>query len=258
MVMHCSYITWILLAMGVLFLTMGCTQQPVQRYGMVIGIEEQNIPEYKKLHAEAWPGVLKKIDKCHIQNYSIYLGEAKPGKHYLFGYYEYTGRDYQADMAKMKKDETTQKWWKHTDPLQVPLATRQEGEWWANWEEVFHFAGAPSDKKPARYGSIIGIAKENLLAYTQLHAAVWPGVLAAIERCNIRNYSIYLGQIEPDQYLLFSYFEYIGDDFEKDMKDIADEVTKKWWTYTDPLQIPLETRKEGEWWKSMEEVFHMD
>jgi len=27
---------------------------------------------------------------------------------------------------------------------------------------------------------------------------------------------------------------------------------------TDPCQIPLETREEGEWWASMEEVFHQD
>jgi L-rhamnose mutarotase len=27
---------------------------------------------------------------------------------------------------------------------------------------------------------------------------------------------------------------------------------------TDPCQIPLETRAEGEWWASMEEIFHQD
>ena len=35
--------------------------------------------------------------------------------------------------------ETTQKWWKRTGPLQVPVPTRKEGEWWAQMEEVFHY-----------------------------------------------------------------------------------------------------------------------
>jgi L-rhamnose mutarotase len=91
-----------------------------------------------------------------------------------------------------------------------------------------------------------------------MHAVVWPGVLAAIERCNIRNYSIYLGQIEPDQYIMFSYYEYVGDNFEEDMKGITDEVTRAWLNYTDKLQVPLEGRKEGEWWKTIEQIFHTD
>ena len=103
---------------------------------------------------------------------------------------------------------------------------------------------------------IIGMPKENILAYTQMHETVWSGVLDRIEKCSIRNYSIYLGEIEKDNYLLFSYFEYIGNDFEADMENIADEVTKTWWTYTDPLQRPLTTRKPGEHWASIEEVFH--
>ncbi|UCG59632.1 MAG: L-rhamnose mutarotase, partial [Phycisphaerales bacterium] len=110
----------------------------------------------------------------------------------------------------------------------------------------------------SRHGSIIGMPEENILAYTQMHAAVWPGVLAAIDRANIRNYSIYLGQIKPGEHLLFSYFEYVGDDFEGDMERIADEVTKTWWTYTDPLQVRLPGTAEGEQWKPMEEVFHTD
>ena len=57
----------------------------------------------------------------------------------------------------------------------------------------------------------------------------------------------------------FAYFEYYGDNFDADMKTIADdEITQKWWTYTDPLQRPLPPRKPGEWWTSMEQVFHTD
>lgn len=232
----------------------------VQRQGAVIGIPAENIAEYKRLHADTWPGVLRMIEKANLRNYSIYLGEVAPGQHYLFAYSEYLGRNYEADMAKIAKDKTMQEWWKHTDPLQKPLPTRKRGEWWARWEEVFHHTG-PAYKAGeirSRHGSIIGIPQQNILAYTQMHAAVWPGVLAAIDKANIRNYSIYLGQIEPGTYLLFSYFEYIGDDFKGDMERIADKVTEIWWSYTDPLQQRLPGTPEGEQWKSMEEVFHTD
>ena len=119
-------------------MTAGCAQPKVQRYGSVIGIKPEDIEEYKRLHADAWPGVLKQIKECNIRNYSIYLGELEEGKYYLFSYFEYVGKDFKADMAKMAADQTTQKWWKHTDPLQVPVPTRKQGEWWAKMEEVFH------------------------------------------------------------------------------------------------------------------------
>jgi L-rhamnose mutarotase len=85
---------------------------------------------------------------------------------------------------------------------------------------------------------------------------VWPGVLRTIRACGITNYSIFLR--EPEL-LLFSYFEYVGDDYSADMARMAaDPVTQEWWELTIPLQRPLETRAEGEWWASTPEVFHVD
>jgi len=120
------------------FLFTGCAQQKVTRYGSVIGLRPEKLEEYKELHANVWPGVLKKIKECNIRNYSIYLGELEEGKYYLFSYFEYTGDDFKADMAKMAADATTQKWWTFCEPCQSPIPTRKEGEWWADMEEVFH------------------------------------------------------------------------------------------------------------------------
>jgi L-rhamnose mutarotase len=53
--------------------------------------------------------------------------------------------------------------------------------------------------------------------------------------------------------------EYVGDDYEADMQKMADDPkTQEWWSITKPMQQPLETRKEGEWWADMEEIFHLD
>ena len=117
---------------------LGCAGQKVQRYGMVLGLKEEKIPEYTKIHADVWPAVLKMIEDANIKNYSIYLHQLDDGKHYLFAYFEYTGDDFKADMDKMAADETTQKWWDVCEPMQIPIKNRQEGEWWANMEEVFH------------------------------------------------------------------------------------------------------------------------
>ncbi len=72
--------------------------------------------------------------------------------------------------------------------------------------------------------------------------------------CNIKNYSIFL----KDNYL-FSYLEYAGKNYEADTKKMADDSTiQRWWKITAPMQEPLPTRKFGEWWAEMKEVFHID
>lgn len=241
-----------------LVLLAGCCKE-VTRHASVIAIEKNDIPEYKKLHADVQPAVLKDIRQSNIENYSIYIGQTETDKSYLFSYYEYTGSNYKKDIAKMERSNQIKKWQDITQPMLKPLEVHQQGQCGAEWQEVFYHAGpAYKNKSVKRFGSIIGIEEENILAYTQMHEKVWSGVLASIDKCNIRNYSIYLGQIEPGDWLLFSYFEYIGEDYEGDMEKIGDKVTKTWWTYTDPLQKPLPTRKEGEHWATMEEVFHTD
>jgi L-rhamnose mutarotase len=105
-----------------------------------------------------------------------------------------------------------------------------------------------------RMGQCIRVKPETLAEYKRIHREVWPGVLAAISAANIRNYSIFLK--EPEN-LLFAYWEYYGTDFAADMRKMAaDPVTQKWWTITDPMQVPFEDRAEGSWWAAMEEVFH--
>ena len=105
-----------------------------------------------------------------------------------------------------------------------------------------------------RFGQLIGVQEERFAEYVEYHAKVWPGVLQTIETCNIRNYSIF-----HKDGLLFAYFEYVGEDFDADMARMAaDPTTLEWWDIMMPMQTPLETRAEGEWWAKMEEVFHAD
>jgi L-rhamnose mutarotase len=107
----------------------------MKRYGSVLGLKQDDIAEYKRLHAAVWPDVLKQIQASNIRNYSIFLREPE---NLMFAYYEYHGTDHDGDMAKMAADPRTQEWWAVCMPLQSPLSTVKEGEWWAPTEEVFH------------------------------------------------------------------------------------------------------------------------
>lgn len=113
--------------------------------------------------------------------------------------------------------------------------------------------------KPKRYGKVIGVRAEKLEEYRRLHAAVWPGVKAMIQACGMRNFTIFLRRLPDGHHYLFMYFEYVGDDYEADMKKMAaDPTTQQWWKLTEPCQTPLPDRQPGEWWADMEEVCHLD
>ena len=86
-----------------------------------------------------------------------------------------------------------------------------------------------------RFGQVIGLQPEFLEEYVRLHEAVWPGVLATLAGCHIRNYSIFLYD-----HTLFAYFEYHGSDFDADMeRRAADRLTQAWWALCKPMQRPL-------------------
>ncbi|WP_312335936.1 L-rhamnose mutarotase [Sphingobacterium sp.] len=121
------------------------------------------------------------------------------------------------------------------------------------------FRSAESSRSVTRYASITGLKAEKVAYYKKLHAKVWPTVLRKIKACHIRNYSIFLKEIDG-QFFLFSYFEYAGQNFKLDMQKMAsDPETQRWWKETDPCQQPLpDAQEKGEIWSAMAEVFHAD
>ena len=105
----------------------------MKRFGQVIGVKPEKFQEYVEAHAAVWSEVLDMITQCNIKNYSIFHHNSK-----LFAYFEYHGNDFDVDMQKMAADPKTLEWWDIMMPMQEPLQTRAEGEWWANMDEVFH------------------------------------------------------------------------------------------------------------------------
>lgn len=106
---------------------------PVKRVGMVVGIKPEMLDEYKKLHADGNPGVRDLLNKYHLHNFSIFLHQIE-GKWYEFGYYEYTGDDFEADMVQLSAEPRNQQWLKLCDPMQLPL---EGAGGWSEMEQVY-------------------------------------------------------------------------------------------------------------------------
>jgi L-rhamnose mutarotase len=132
-----SLFTVLMISVAMMLLVSGCTQRPegyvtnknIKRVGMVVGIRPDMIAEYRRVHADGHAGVRDLLSKYHMHNFSIYLTEIE-GKWYEFGYYEYTGDDFEGDMVKLDKEPRNIEWLKMCDPMQIPL----EGE--TGWREM--------------------------------------------------------------------------------------------------------------------------
>ena len=131
-------LTWasVLAVLSVSAFFLGVTMQklkPSKRVGMVVGLKADQIEDYKRLHADSNPGVRDLLRKYHLHNFSIFLHQID-GKWYEFGYYEYTGDAFEADMAKLDAEPRNKEWLKVCDPMQVPLMGEKS---WAKMECVY-------------------------------------------------------------------------------------------------------------------------
>ncbi len=103
------------------------------------------------------------------------------------------------------------------------------------------------------FGEIGKLKREKIEEYKLLHADPWPKVTEMITKCNLRNYSIF---IQND--IVFAYYEYVGDDFEKDMQMMeADPVTQDWWKHTKPCFEKYAISSESEFYHGMQQIFYL-
>ena len=233
----------------------------VRRVGQIARVRPEQIRRYKKLHETMSPQVFQELHRYHVGNCSVYLKEFEEGEHFLFRYFEYRGADFENDMAKMRENPTIRQWWETIGGECPRKSSSETADLWSDMEEVFFFAGNTNvlidNSNVQRHGMVVGLRPDMVNSYKLLHTNAWPDVLNKIREANIRNYSIFLKEINKKYYLL-SYFEYLGDNFDADMARLsADPTIKAWEKFTDDgCQIPLATRAEGEWWAEMQQVFH--
>ena len=105
---------------------------PVKRIGQLGKLKNEKIAEYCELHAKPWPDLIAALKAAHIGNYSIFLhGDL------VFFYLEYSGSDYDADMAALGKTEVMNRWWAISKPCFERCAIDPDCEFTPEIKQVF-------------------------------------------------------------------------------------------------------------------------
>ena len=87
--------------------------------------------------------------------------------------------------------------------------------------------------------------------YIRLHADPWPELLEVIRASHIRNYSISIRGTE-----LYTYYEYVGEDYDADMKKMDESpVMQKWWTFSKPCFLHHD---QEYYYDDLREIFYME
>ena len=103
-----------------------------------------------------------------------------------------------------------------------------------------------------RFGHLIRLKPEYKERYIVLHAHPFPGLTDQLRTSGLRNYSIF-----HHDGLLFSFYEYVGADYEADMAAVAEnETVQDWWTLTDSMQETLASVDSDLWWMPINEIWH--
>ncbi len=204
------------------------------------------LPEYEEryiiLHQHTFPGVLRRIRASRIRNYSIFLKDG-----ILFAHFEYRGRNFAADMEAMAGDRTTRDWWKLTDPMQRPLSTRKDGEWWASMECLTRLAARPvSSREPGRYAFVTRLKRGTNGALRAALSKTPPHIGRTIARSHFRNVHLYLHNGR-----LYCYAEHTGRNVEADALHLYRSRPFALW------RKGIERHcRPGSAWEQMPEVFH--
>jgi L-rhamnose mutarotase len=225
-------------------------EQVTKRIGSLIRVRPEFEERYIILHKHTFPGVLAQIHRAHIRNYSIFF---KAG--ILFSYYEYVGNDFTQDMAGIGEDQTTREWWKLTDPMQEPLETRKEGEWWATMEELFFVETLQKLSGPiVRNGYVRNVDGEIFPGCLNHLCDIPSDLLEIMGRCHVIKIAAYYkdGRV-------YHYYETSGTDAQNGLSlFLKDPQVLEFLNQPRFSASKFPTISEAEWQVEMDEVFHTD
>ena len=104
----------------------------IKRIGLLGKLKKEKIADYCELHAHPTPGLKQVLEETHITNYSIFLHDDL-----VFFYFEYTGDDFEADMAKQADYPAMQDWWRQSKPCFERYAIDPDCEFTPVIKQVF-------------------------------------------------------------------------------------------------------------------------
>jgi L-rhamnose mutarotase len=218
----------------------------IQRYGSSIGVKKEFEERYIILHKHTFSGVLERIHKSNIRNYSIFLHDG-----ILFSHFEYIGSDFKADMEAIA-DETTKEWWKLTDPMQEPLQNRKEGEWWSSMDLLYQMNRSKIPYPEAQRKAFVGTLKVNKRAsFANRLKKIDESLIQVLLETNFQNITFYAVGHQA-----YFYSEYAGKDYEAEARELFSK--KSFRKLDSDLRSLLEPDSLQRTWIPMEEVFHTD
>lgn len=102
-----------------------------------------------------------------------------------------------------------------------------------------------------RKASMARLKPDKIQQYVSLHQNAWPEVREEMLRHYHVNHSVYWhGE------MLFQYFEYTGEDFDKDMDEMRkNPLMLKWWELCREC-VDYYSEEEPVRWIPLEEIFH--
>jgi L-rhamnose mutarotase len=219
----------------------------ITRHGSLIGLKKEFEERYIILHKHTFPGVLDRIRKCNIRNYSIFLKDG-----ILFSHFEYVGSEFETDMAQME-DEVTKEWWKLTDPMQEPLENRKQGEWWASMDLIYQMDTSIVDYTDVQRFALVGyLKKDQVKNYRQRLNRIDDSLVALFLEAHFQNVTFYSWSDR-----IYFYYEYGGTDYEQDKDSLSD--SEEWQQLNSDLKAlmqPVSEKNVDRIWHEMNEVFH--
>lgn len=123
-----------------------------RRFGGAIKLKKDQFNRYTQLHDAGWPGVLDRMSKSNIRNFTIYYHEETSTMFSHFEWIGHWGHDnltearekalFDADMQAIADDPVIAVWWTECEPCQEPFSQWPStsvppskggtaGDWWA-------------------------------------------------------------------------------------------------------------------------------
>lgn len=103
--------------------------------------------------------------------------------------------------------------------------------------------------------AVTRIRPEKEAEYRTLHYAVWPAVVEAIGDGGVPRFDLFLIDLGDEIYEFYWLAQREMPALPGNQPATPDPVTKRWWSFTDPCQLPLPAAAErGEIWEPMEEM----
>lgn len=213
--------------------------------GSIIKLRPEYEERYIILHRHTFPGVLARIRKSNIRNYTIFLHDG-----ILFSYYEYVGTDYNADMEAIA-DPVTRDWWKLTDPMQEPVIPRKKKEWWAGMDLLMRDDNEiKSSVKAIRLGQVGQVISGKERIVKNMFKKYPDAVKEATKKEKFQKHTVYYRGGK-----LYLYFEYVGGSFQKAREALMkNEAFNKFRNELNKCMV----LQGNTHWQMMEEVFHTD